>query len=141
MPISTRKLGPGTLTLGTGALAVTSQLTGCKVSPSESVESGETVKVLSGETVEDAGTATYTYTLEGNFLQDDPGVTSVVDWSWDNAGTEQDFVFVPNTEGGREVSGVLVPVPLAIGADEIDERMASDFTWRCVGTPSRAILP
>lgn len=141
MPISTRKLGPGTLTLGEVPMAVTSQLTGCKITPSESVEAGERVKVLSGEVVEDAGTASYAYVLEGNFLQDDPGASSVVDWSWDNAGTEQPFTFTPNdTVGGRVVSGTLVPVPLTIGGDEVETTMASDFTWRIKGTPSRATV-
>lgn len=142
MPISSRQLGPGTLTVGAAAMAVSSQLTGCKITPSESVETtGERTKVITGETLEPTESASYTFTLEGNFLQDDPGAASVVDWSWDNMGTEQPFVFVPNTEGGREVSGILTPVPLQIGADETDERMASDFSWRIKGTPVRAVLP
>lgn len=140
MPISSRKLGPGTLTLGAGALEVSSQLTACKLTPSESVESGDRTKVLSGEVLEADESTTYTFVLEGNFLQDDPGVASVVDWSWDNMGTEQPFTFTPSTAaGGREVSGTLVPVPLAIGGDEVETTMASDFTWRIKGTPDRAV--
>lgn len=142
MPINSRPLGPGTLTLGSGAMAVESQLTACKVTPSESVETGDTIKVLSGETKGGNESAEYTFVLEGSFLQDDPGVGSVVDWSWDNMGDPQDFTFVPNTAGGREVSGQLVPVPLAIGGDEVDASdMSSDFTWRIVGTPTRDVLP
>lgn len=136
MPINSRQLGPGTLTLGAAALAVESQLTKAKVTPSEEVETAERVKVLSGESKGGATSASYTFVLEGTFLQDDPGVASVVDWSWDNMGTEQPFVFVPNTAGAREVTGTLVPVPLAIGGDEVDgPDMASDFTWRIIDTP------
>lgn len=141
MPIQSRPLGPGTLTLGAAALSVEAQLTGCKVTPSESVETGETIKVLSGETKGGNESAEYTFVLEGSFLQDDPGAASVVDWSWTNMGTEQAFVFVPSTAGTREVSGTLVPVPLTIGADEVDAAdMAADFTWRIKGTPDLGVV-
>lgn len=138
MPISSRKLGPGTLTLGAGALEVNAQLTSCKVTPSESVTTTDPIKVLSGEQLDGDETATYTFVLEGTFLQDDPGVASVVDWSWDNMGTEQPVVFVPSTAGTREVTGTIIPVPLTIGGDEVDTRMTSDFTWRFKGTPVQA---
>lgn len=144
MPINSRKLGPGSLTLGAGAMAVESQLSKCRLNAAESVTaSGEKLKALSGETKDGTTeTADYTFTLEGTFWQDDPGVSSVVDWSWTNMGTEQPFVFVPNTEGGREVSGILTPVPLSIGGDDVEETdMASDFTWRIKGTPTRDVLP
>jgi len=135
MPISSRKLGPGQLELGATPLEVNAQLTGCKLTPSESVTTGDTIKVLSGEQLAGDEEATYTFVLEGTFLQDDPGVSSVVDWSWDNMGTEQPFRFVPSDAGTREVSGTLTPVPLTIGGDEVDARMTSDFTWRIKGTP------
>lgn len=138
MTIHARKLGPGTLTLGPVGtpLEVSSQLTGCKVTPSESVASTEARKVLSGEVLAGSETATFSYVLSGNFLQDTGEVSSVVDWSWAQAGTEQDFVFVPSTAGGSSISGILYPVPLEIGGDEVDAaEMASDFTWRIKGTP------
>jgi hypothetical protein len=135
MSISSRKLGPGQLELGAVPLEVNAQLTSCKVTPSESVTSGDAIKVLSGEQLDGDESATYNFVLEGTFLQDDPGVASVVDWSWDNMGTEQPFRFVPSDAGGREVSGTLTPVPLTIGGDEVDARMTSDFTWRIQGTP------
>lgn len=142
--ISSRKLGPGTLTLGAGAMAAAAQLTKCRLTASENVTtSGSTIKVLSGETKD--GTSeetTYSYALTGTFLQDDPGVGSVVDWSWTNKGTEQPFVFVPNTAGDRRVTGTLIPVPLDIGGDEVDgEDMTSDFTWRLTEEPDRDTLP
>lgn len=141
MPINSRPLGPGTLTLGTGALAVESQLTACKVTPSETVETAERVKVLSGETKGGNSSPSYSFVLEGTFLQDDPGVSSVVDFSWDNMGELVPFVFVPSTAGTREVSGNLTPVPLTIGGDEVDGAdMTSDFTWRIDGTPDRGTV-
>lgn len=137
MPIKTTKLGPGTLTLGAGALEVNAQLTSATVAAAESVNGGtDAVKVLSGEELAATdGTPSYAFTLSGNFLQDLGDVASVVDWSWTNMGTDQDFVFTPNTAAGVAVSGTLVPVPLSIGGDEVDANMASDFTWRIKGTP------
>ncbi len=141
MPINSRPLGPGTLTLGSGPLSVESQLTACKVVPAESVETAERIKVLSGETKGGNESASYAFTLQGSFLQDDPGAASVVDWSWDNMGTEQPFEFTPSTAGERVVSGELVPVPLQVGGDEVDgPDMSADFTWRIVGTPDRSTV-
>lgn len=141
--INSRKLGPGTLTLGAGAMAVESQLSKCRLTISESVtQAGEKLKALSGETKDGTSETTeHAFALEGTFWQDDPGATSVVDWSWANAGTEQPFTFVPNTAGGREVTGTLVPVHLSIGGDDIEETdMASDFTWRVKGEPELGTL-
>lgn len=135
MPIKSRKLGPGTLTLGSGALAVEAQLSACKITWSENVESGDAIKVLSMEVLEADESATYTAALEGTFLQDYGEVASVVDWSWTNKGTEQDFTFVPNDAAARQYDGTLVPVPLQVGGDEVDTTSTSDFTWRIKGDP------
>lgn len=136
MPINTTKLGPGTLTLGAGALEVSAQLRSAKVTPAESVESTDDIKVLSGEVLDGDETASYAFTLEGTFLQDLGAVSSVVAWSWDNMGTEQPFTFTPNTAAGVDVSGTVTPVPLTVGGDEVDgPPMQSDFTWRIKGTP------
>lgn len=135
MPIVSHKLGPGTLELGSGPLDVSIQVTSCKVTPSENVDTSDPVPVLSGDELAADEDVTFTYVLEGSFLQD-LVAAGVVDWSWTNAGTEQAFVFVPNTAAGRQVSGTLKPVPLTIGGDEVKARMGSDFTWRIVGTPT-----
>lgn len=136
MPIQAHKLGPGELTLGVGALEVNMQLLACKVTPSETVNTTDRRKVLSGEVLEGTSTAEYTYVLEGTFLQDlvDGGVVA---WSWDNKGEPQAFTFVPNSAVARQVSGELVPVPLQIGGDEVDgPEMEAAFTWRIEGEPA-----
>lgn len=135
MPIISHKLGPGTLTLGAGALEANAQLTACKVTPSENVENSDAIKVLSGEQLDGDETATYSFVLEGTLLQDLNAVASVVAWSWANMGTVQTFLFVPSDAAGSEVAGDLIPVPVAIGGDEMDARMTSDFSWRIKGTP------
>lgn len=134
MPPTAIKLGPGQLELGSGPLEVNMQVLSCKVTPSENVTTTEGRKVLSGESTADTEDVDFSYVLEGSFLQD-LAAAGVVAWSWDNKGTEQPFRFVPNDVAGRQVQGVLKPVPLSIGGDEVDGDMASDFTWRIVGTP------
>lgn len=138
MPINTTALGPGTLTLGAGALETSAQLTACRVNPTENVTTREGTVVMSGERIEDESSETYSYTLEGTFLQDLTAaeVASVVAWAWANKGTEQPFAFTPNTAAGVAVNGVVKPVPLGVGGDEVEARMSSDFTWRCVGEPT-----
>lgn len=135
MPVDAQKLGPGVLTLGAGPLAVEQQLTGCKLVPAETV-TGDTdsIKVLSGDELPgDPGTASFTWTLQGEFLQ--TLVTAgVVAWSWANAGDSMPFTFEPNGSGAS-FSGDLFPVPLQVGGDEVGARMLSTFTWRLDGEP------
>lgn len=133
MTVNVQRLGPGTLTLGTGPLAAAAQLTGCKIVPAEQVETEEAVKVLSGEEVAGSDTATYTFTMQGTYLQD-LLTAGVVAWSWANKGTNQTFTFKPNGSVAQ-ITGVLQPVPLQVGGDEVGARMEGSFTWRIVGTP------
>lgn len=135
MPITSDQLGPGNLILGSGPLDVSLQVTACKVTASEQVTTREAKKVLGGEELPGSESVSFTYALEGTFLQD-LIAAGVVTWSWVNAGTEQAVTFVPNTARGRQVQGIIKPVPLTIGGDEVEgEDLTSDFTWRFVGTP------
>jgi len=134
MPIQSHTLGPGLLVLGDGPLDVSAQLTACEVVPAEEVTSTDAISVLSGERLEGDEEVTFRYTLEGTFLQD-LALAGVVSWSWANAGTPQAFRFVPDNAAARQVEGIVKPVPLRIGGDEVGARMTSDFTWRIVGTP------
>jgi hypothetical protein len=138
MPINTTELGPGTLVLGAGPLAVNAQLLGCKVVPTENVTTKAARKVLSGEQLAAKSSATYDATLQGKFLQDLDAAeaASVVAWSWANKGTEQAVTFIPNTAAGAEVSGLVIPVPLQVGGDEVETDMESDFTWRFAEFPT-----
>lgn len=139
MTVNVQRLGPGVLTLGAGALAVQAQLTGCKVVPSEAVKTEEAEKVLSGEELPQTDTPSYTYTLQGEYLQDFLAA-GVVAWSWANKGTNQVFSFKPNGSAAT-IAGVLQPVPLQVGGDTVGDRMKSTFTWRCVGAPVPTWLP
>jgi hypothetical protein len=127
------KLGPGSLTLGSGPLDVTAQITSCKVAASENVRTGDDLDLLDGNTLAGEESASYRFTISGNIVQD-LGVAGVIAWSWTNKGTEQPFVFVPSTDEGRQVSGVLRPIPLDIGGDA-KSRPRADFTWSIIGDP------
>lgn len=134
MPIKSHKLGPGTLTLGAANLQVNAQLTACRLTPSENVESTDDIKVLSGEKLEGEDTVDYTYVLAGNLLQD-LDAAGVVDFSWDNKGLTVAFNFTPNTAAAASVSGQLRMIPISIGGDEVEARMQSDFSWNVIGDP------
>lgn len=134
MPIKSYTVGPGTLTVGSGPLAVSAQFTSATLEVAENVTSTDPIPVLSGEDLPGDETVTFTYTLTGNVFQD-LAAAGLVDWSWTNKGTEQPFTFVPNTAEGRQVSGVLKPVPISIGG-EAKTRGRSDIAWRCVGEPA-----
>lgn len=134
MPVAVERLGPGTLTLGVGALAVQQQLTSCTLTPSEEVDTEDGLTVLSGEVLADVDTLKFTYVLTGEFLQ--TLVTAgVVAWSWTNKGVASAFTFKPNASAAT-ITGQLLPVPLAVGGTEVGKRMVSSFTWRVVGTPT-----
>lgn len=134
MAVKSVKLGPGTLTFGpvTPTMDATSQVQNCVIGWDKDKQ--DDITVLSGEVV--AGGTTYTATLSGTFLQD--LVTGgLVEWSWDNKGTEQAFTFTPNTANGAVVTGTVVVDPIDVGTtDDYGTTMASDFEWDCVGEPT-----
>ena len=144
MPIVSDQLGPGTLTLGSGPLDVSLQVTSCRLVTSENVTRTEVVKVLGGEELPATESVTFSQTLAGSFLQD-LSAAGVVQWSHDQAGVDNAFSFVPNTARGRKVEGVLSPIPLDFGGEEVEGApMSSDFTWRVTGdgtTPGARVIP
>lgn len=134
MTINSYKVGPGSLTLGAGPLSVGAQVTACTVQASESVETEDDVNVLSGEVLEGEDVASLDYTISGTFLQD-LAASGVVDYSWQNAGDEVAFVYIPNTAADRSVAGTLRLVPISIGGTA-KQRATSDFEWAIIGTPT-----
>lgn len=134
MPINSTKLGPGVFTLGAGPLAASAQVTSMRVVPAEEVKTFDAIPVLSGDELPAEEDASVRFTLEGTFLQD-IAVAGVVDFTWANSGDEVPFTYEPSTVAGATVAGTVRIVPLVIGGDAVKERMASDFTWRIIGTP------
>lgn len=134
------KMGPGTLTVGAGPLALEQQLANARVEWSESVSGGtDDLDLLNGNVLEgDDGTPSYAATLAGNLVQDISAAGAVA-WSWANKGTEQPFTFIPNATEARKVTGVCVPVPITVGGD-VKTTPRADFTWRCIGSPVLAAV-
>jgi hypothetical protein len=136
MPVSTTKLGPGTLTLGeTGTeLDASCQLLGAMVEWDKDKEDDETT--LCGDVV--PGDMTYTATLSGTVYQDLAEATGLVAYTWEHKGETVAFEFVPNTAAGATVTGDVIVDPLTVGGDEMKVKMQSDFEWDCVGEPTIA---
>lgn len=139
--INTETLGPGTLNLGAAgtALAVSSQVRSFEVQPSENVTTKAAVPVLSGEQIAERNTVKHTAAIAATFLQDYSN-GGIVEWSWEHRGTDQPFVFVPDTEGAARVTGVVTVTALNIGgavqlSDEADP-LESSVTWRCPTFPA-----
>ena len=132
MPAVSTILGPGTLTIGTTpGKDVSTQVRSCALEVDKEQE--DALPVLSGDQV--AGSVAYTYTLKGSILQDLAVVDGVVQYSWDNAGMELDFVFTPNSSALASFTGRLIVDPLNVGGDEMSAVLESKFEWVCVGAP------
>lgn len=132
MAVNTLTVGAGTLTIGAAAdlTNFSSQVTSAKLVPSS--ETGDTIYVLSGESV--SGDFTETYTLEGTFLQDFGTAGSKTEWLFNNAGETHVFEFTPNTVAGKKITGSLVVTSVEIGGD-VNSKPTSDFTFNVIGKP------
>jgi hypothetical protein len=131
MPVKAYKVGPGELTLGTGAGVVdfTAQVTELSVEWSEDVD--DDVPTLDGGQLD--GEATYSAELTGTFVQDisDNGV---VPWTWEHKGERLPFSYTPNTVEDVAFTGVVRIAPLNAGG-AVRSKPTSDFTWACIGEP------
>lgn len=142
MAIQTYTIGPGKLLLGPDPeFDVSGQVRNARVEPSESVTTREAIGVLSGEELPKVDSAEYTFVLAGTMLQS-LVAAGVIDWSYDHAGEEMPFVFVPNDTALRAVKGVCRITPLTIGGDVpapsarvTADPPVTDFSWAIIGTP------
>ena len=134
MTATVSKFGPGTLSIGEvgSEIDISCQIVNCQVTWDNSKD--DDIVVLCGDTV--AGSKTYTAKLAGNLFQDQSDPAGIVQFSWDNKGTEAPFVFVPNEADAVNVTGTVTIDPIDVGsADGNGANMASDFEWDCVGEP------
>lgn len=137
MPIQSYKMGPGTLVLGAGGdlLDVSCQMTNFRIEPAETVTSTDAIPVLCGEDLPAEESATIAARAKGTMLQD-LAAAGVCAWTWEHAGEEHPFEFVPNTVAARAVTGVVRVVPIVIGGDvSKTARPTSDLDWSCIGMP------
>lgn len=137
MPVKSYVLGPGTLELGTNPdnLDVSAQVRSMLVRAAERVTRVEPIPVLSGEELAGTESVAHDFTLVGNVIQD-PTVGGMVDFTWTNRGVPVFLRFVPSTTQGREVTGIVVPVPLDFGGDvDRTTRPEAAITWRFTEDP------
>lgn len=132
-PITVTKLGPGTLKIGeTGAELDLS----CNVSEVEFAtdkEQDDPVPVLCGREV--ASPATYTATISGTALLDLSDPESIFYYANEHKGESVPVTFVPNTEAGATISGVVTLDPLGISGD-VTGNVESEFEWTFVEWPT-----
>lgn len=135
MPTDSYKLGPGTLTLGESptTIEMNVQVTNARIEPSENVDEGDDLNLLSGTTLEGEDNVTYSYALAGTMVQDlfDTGVTA---FTWAHKGEELPFTFTPVTSRTATVEGVVRVIPVQIGGD-VKVRNTADFSWVVIGEP------
>lgn len=133
MAVNTLTMGPGSLTIGatTDLTNFSGQTTSVRLVPS--VDQGDAIQVLSGESV--AGDRTESFTLEGTLLQDLGATVSTTEWLFTNRGETHVFEFIPSTAKGKKITGSLVVEAIEIGGDT-GTKPTSDFTFTVVGTPT-----
>lgn len=138
MTVNTYTMGPGTLTVGDvgDVQAFSSQVTNVRVTPS--VDTGDPINVLSGESV--PGDRDETWTLAGTLVQDLGSVDGCVEWLFTNAGTSFPFTFIPSTAKGKQITGTVTVEAVEIGGD-VKTKPTSDFEWAISGRPLLADTP
>lgn len=140
MAIESYKLKDGTLRFDTGTpFDVSMQVTACKITPSENVQTVEAKKVLGGDELAAQDSASYTYRLSGSMIQS-LDADGVVLWSWTNEGVEVPFTFIPNDVAARQWTGIVRVIPLTVGGDDIEGVPESEFDWACIGKPVPAAV-
>lgn len=127
-------LGPGTLTIGaTGSgIDVSCLVNNATISANKSQD--DNVTKLCGTVV--PGAVTYDYVIGGNIDIDIAEATGFFALSQDNPGSQQPFVFTPNTDAGTAAAGTLILDPLDFGGSDTTQTMAVDFEMALVGQPT-----
>jgi len=137
MTVNAPRFGPGTLKLGTApGTDYSCQVQSLGVNPSK--DEGDPLTVLCGDVV--SGSIKYTYALAGTLIQD-LLTGGISEYSWEHAGEEVPFEYVPVTAiTGHTVTGIVVMDPLSVGTSdgEFGDVLTSDVEWSCVGKPDIA---
>lgn len=134
MSVVTYEVGDGTLKLGpAGVKDISCQVEELAIDPSEVVKTTDARPVLCGGEIPKKDVATVDWKMVGKIVQD-LAAAGVVAYTWDNAGEELDFEFIPSTAGARKVTGVVRIVPIKLGG-AVKTEPNSDISWQIIGTP------
>ncbi|WP_104087264.1 hypothetical protein [Arthrobacter sp. GMC3] len=125
-------MGPGKFTIGdTADLTVFSgQVTSIKLVPS--VDKGDPIDVLDGGQA--PGDRKESFKLDGTLLQDFGATKSTTEYLFTKRGTEQPFLYIPNSSQGKQITGVLTVEAIDIGGD-VKTKPTSDFSFDLIGVP------
>lgn len=138
MTIQSFKVINGTLTLGSGPLAVDGQVLACSLVPSEKVKETDPIPVLSGEELAGDSSSSISWRLRFKVFQDLRSA-GIVKFSFDNSGDSVPFVFEPTDEAAHTASfsGDVWVVPITVGGNvSKTDRAQSDADWRLDGDPA-----
>lgn len=138
-PIGPVVLGPGVLKIGATAtlVDVSCLVNACTIETTK--DQGDTTWKLCGTSR--PGAITYSYEMNGNVDIDPSDPDGLFMLSQEAAGTEQDYVFTPNTAAGATAAGQLIIDPLSFGGDTYGETMTSDFAFALTGAPTYSAAP
>lgn len=132
MAARSRKLGPGTLTIGdtTTQISIANRMGSCSIEYEFDEE--DDIPVLSGDEIigEDDESATLVGTAYQDYVADSLLVFAEV-----YAGQILPFVFTPVNDDELSWEGSVKVRRLNVGG-EVKERNTSDISWPCVGIPT-----
>jgi hypothetical protein len=131
--VQTGKLGPGLLKIGATGSAIEVSCLVNNVAISSDKDQADATTKLCGD-VRPGGTK-YTFKMAGNVDTDVADAAGLFALSQEAKGTQQDFVFTPDSALGTTATGALVIDPLDFGADDMGANLVSDFEWAIVGEP------
>lgn len=126
-----RKLGPGSLSVGSAGSTIDLAVRCRAASVTWGVDEEDSVPLLSGAT--SAGDRTYTATLEATLEQDDLVDGSVVRFTWDHKGEQLPASFTPYATG-PSITGEVMVDPMDVGGD-VGKKNTSDIKWVFIGEP------
>lgn len=128
MPITESKLKNGVLTVDGREFAT--QASNVTLSP-DTNEQGDTLEVLSGDTILPAETTSWSLSIDA--VQDFTDVAGFVNYAMQNAGDVVPFTWTPNATGPTYTGSVKVRA-VEIGGD-VNARLTTSADWPCQGAP------
>lgn len=127
--------GPGVLTIGATGSEIEASCLVNSARITMTKDQGDSQTKLCGTKL--AGSTSYSYQFTGNIdIDPQAGTAGLFSLSQEAAGTEQDYVFTPNSVTEATATGKLIIDPLDFGADAFGDTMNSDFTWACTDKPA-----
>lgn len=131
MPITDSRLKDGTLTLD--AVAFNSQATNVRLVPKTDSQ-GDTLEVLSGETITPDETTAWTLAIEA--VQDFTNEAGFINFCLANAGDIVTYSWKPNTTGPTYTGTVKIH-PVEVGGD-VNKRNTTSAEFDCQEDPTVA---